>query len=291
MGRVAAVVANPDRRGVAEALVELIDGLRSRGWEARIDASLENLVEREAPVIDWQNHGADLVISLGGDGTLLSAARKLAGDPVPIFGVNLGGLGFLTATAPGPDMWKRIGQALDGTAPLERRMTLSVEVFRGGTPVGRYQALNDAVIHKGSGLRTLELELSVEGARLGSYLADGLIVSTPTGATGYNLSADGPLVVPDLDVIVVTPICAHTLAIRPIVSAPDKAVEVRVIAAEEGVFLILDGQTEIPLEVDDVLDIRRGASEVTLAGLDTAGYFERLRSKLTWGGRVVRTDT
>ncbi len=125
---------------------------------------------------------------------------------------------------------------------------------------------------------------------LGSYLADGLILSTPTGSTGYNLSAGGPLVVPDLDILLVTPICAHTLAIRPIVATPDERVDVDVEAGDEGMFLIVDGQVEVRLSIGDTIRVGRGDYRVALAGLDTGAYFERLRSKLMWGGRAARGE-
>ena len=140
------------------------------------------------------------------------------------------------------------------------------------------------MIHKGGSLRVIELRLSIGKDEIGSYLADGLILSTPTGATGYNLSADGPLVVPHLDLIVATPICAHTLAIRPIVLPADGPVEAVLVSGGQGAFLVLDGQVEERLEVGDRVSVRRGEYDVVLAGQDTGWYFERLRGKLMWGG-------
>jgi NAD+ kinase len=284
----AAIVANPNRTGVPEALAGLIDGLEARGWEPILDPALLAGVGFETAPFDWTDPQAQLVISLGGDGTLLSAARRVADRSIPLFGINLGGLGFLTAAAPDEAMWERLEAALEGRAPIEERMTLAAEVVREGKVICRHHALNDAVIHKGGGLRTIKLKLAVDEDVLSSYLADGLILSTPTGSTGYNLSAGGPLVVPNVDILLVTPICAHTLAIRPIVATPDERVDVDVEDGDEGMFLIFDGQVEVRLSIGDTVRVSRGDYRVALAGLDTAAYFERLRSKLMWGGRAAR---
>lgn len=266
-------------------LRNLLEGLSTRGWSASVDPALHAKFDLDAEPIDWEDPRADLVLTLGGDGTLLRAARQLAGRPIPIFGINLGGLGFLTAASPAA-LWPSLEAVLDGGAPVEPRMTLAAEVLREGRVRWRHHALNDAVIHKSGALRTLKLRLEIAGEELGAYVADGLILSTPTGATGYSLSAGGPLAVPDLDVILLTPICAHTLAIRPIVTAADRPVSVQMEAGGQGMLLIVDGQVEEPLERGDVVRVRRGDYRVSLAGLDTGAYFERLREKLMWGGRA-----
>jgi NAD+ kinase len=281
----AAIVANPRREGVAEILPQLADYLAARGWRAALDASLRDLLALDAEPLDWKDPAAELVITLGGDGTLLRAARGIAGRPIPIFGINMGGLGFLTATS-AAGAWDGLTAVLDGSAPRERRMTLVAEIVRRGRVVARHHALNEAVIHKGGSLRVIELRLSIGRDEIGSYLADGLILSTPTGATGYNLSADGPLVVPHLDLLVATPICAHTLAIRPIVLPADGPVEALLASRGPGAFLVLDGQVEERLELGDRVVVRRGDHEIVLVGLGTGSYFERLRGKLMWGGRA-----
>ena len=282
----AAIVANPRREGVAEILPQLAEYLTARGWRAAIDSQLLDLLALDADPVDWNDPTADLVITLGGDGTLLRAARRIAGRPIPIFGINMGGLGFLTATS-AAGAWNGLDAVLDGSAPRDRRMTLVAEILRAGQVVARHHALNEAVIHKGGSLRVIELRLSIGRDEIGSYLADGLILSTPTGATGYNLSADGPLVVPHLDLLVATPICAHTLAIRPIVLPADGPVEALLASRGPGAFLVLDGQVEERLELGDRVRVRRGDHEIILVGLDTGSYFERLRGKLMWGGRAT----
>lgn len=282
----AAVVVNPRRQGVDEILVRLTRYLEGRGWRAAVDPAIRDRLGLDADPLDWSSLEADLVVTLGGDGTLLRAARALAGRPVPVFGVNMGGLGFLTATS-AAGAWDGLDAVLDGRAPLERRMTLVAEILRGGIPIARHHALNEAVIHKGGSLRVIELRLSIGRDQIGSYVADGLILSTPTGATGYNLSADGPLVVPHLDLLVATPICAHTLAIRPIVLPADGPVDAVLASGGQGAFLVLDGQIEERLQVGDRVQVSRGDHELVLAGLDTGAYFERLRGKLMWGGRAT----
>lgn len=281
-----AVVANPARPGLDQALGSLVEGLAARGRRAQLEPELVRRGNLDVEPLDWKTLTAGLVITLGGDGTLLRAARLLGGRDVPIFGVNLGGLGFLTAAAQ-DDLWDRLDPALRGEAPTSRRMTLAAEVVRGERVLARHHVLNDAVVHKGGrGSRVLRLRLAIGGDDVGAYLSDGLILSTPTGATGYSLSAGGPLVVPELEVVVVAPICAHTLAIRPIVIQGDAPIEVRIEKATEMMHLVLDGQIEEPLMVGDVVRVRRGPHAVTLAGLDNGRYFEKLRRKLMWGGRA-----
>ena len=286
MGSRAAIVVNPRRPGVAEILPGLIGRLAEKGWAVAVDPAIRERFSLEAEPLDWSALEADLVVTLGGDGTLLRAARALRGREIPICGVNLGGLGFLTAI-PVTEVWDRLDAVLEGRAPVERRMTLTAEIVRGGESVARHHALNEAVLHKGGSLRVIELKLSIGADEIGSYLADGLILSTPTGATGYNLSADGPLVVPHLNLLVATPICAHTLAIRPIVLPADGPVEALLVAGGQGAFMVLDGQVEERLEVGDRVRVRRGDHDVLLAGHDTGGYFGRLRGKLMWGGRAA----
>jgi NAD+ kinase len=282
----AVVVANPARPGVVDALRAVVDGLAERGWRSAVDSAWLARTTIDADPIDWNDLGAELVVTLGGDGTLLHAVRELADRPIPVFGVNLGGLGFLTATRV-DTLWKRLEPALRGEGPVAQRMTLVAEVVRDGAAPVRHHALNDAVVHKGgSGSRVLRLALVVDGDAVGSYPSDGLILSTPTGATGYSLSAGGPLLAPDLDAMIVTPICAHTLAIRPIVIGADQTIEVRVEQSTDHAFLVVDGQVEEPLVTGDTVRVRKGDYRVALAGIDAGTYFEALREKLMWGGRA-----
>lgn len=281
----AAIVANPAREGVRGIVAELVRELAGRGWGAVIDqAEIEHLGV-EADPLSWDDLDTDLVLTLGGDGTLLHVARRLNGRQIPVFGINLGGLGFLTAASPG-DLWEKLEPALRGEAPVERRMMLLAEVIRSEECIRAGHSLNDAVIHKGEGHRVLQIEFEVDGVEVGSYLADGLIISTPTGATGYSLSAGGPLVMPEVEALLATPICAHTLAMRPLVVGRDACIEARVARVGKGTALVLDGQVEQPLLDGDIVRVSRSDRVVILAGLSAATYFERLRAKLKWGGRA-----
>ena len=279
----AAVVVNPRRQGVDEILVRLTRYLEGRGWRAAVDPAIRERLGLDVDPLDWNSLEADLVVTLGGDGTLLRAARALAGRPVPVFGVNMGGLGFLTATS-AAGAWDGLDAVLDGRAPLERRMTLVAEILRGGIPIARHHALNEAVIHKGGSLRVIELRLSIGHDEIGSYVADGLILSTPTGATGYNLSADGPLVVPHLDLLVATPICAHTLAIRPLVVRATSTIIIEPMAEwATDVLVSFDGQTGSPLTAGERVEVRRAEQRVRIVRMGEDGWFGRMRRKLHWG--------
>lgn len=281
----AAIVAHPDRPGVPDALKAVVAELVERGWSIAVEQErLGALDPSTAEPLDWDDLDADLVVTLGGDGTLLHAARRLAGRPIPIFGVNLGGLGFLTAGTP-DTFAEDIGAFLESDVPVVARATLAAEVRREGRPAARHHGLNDAVVHKGGGQRVLQLSLRVDGDELGSPPADGVIVSTPTGATGYNLSAGGPLVLPGVEAIALTLISPHTLAARPLVVSAASTIEIRVGRGGDDARLVLDGQVEEPLAVGDEVVVRRGERSVLLAGIGQGTYLRRLRSRFGWGER------
>jgi len=284
----AGIVANADRRGVAGMIARLSDELEAREWGVRVEPAVVERLGLDADPFDLEDSDLSLVFSLGGDGTLLRAARIVGSRGIPILGVNLGGLGFLTGADPST-LWERLDAILGGEAAIEHRTTLAAEVVRGGEVVARQSGLNDAVLHKGSTLRVFRVDLTVDGVAAGGYLADGLIVATPTGATGYNLSAGGPLVVPPLDVLVVTPICAHALAVRPIVVGAGRTIELTIDGRSEGASLVVDGQIEVPMEHGDAIRVRRGEHRVALVALDEGKYFGGLRDKLMWGGRAGAT--
>ncbi|MGI8510316.1 MAG: NAD(+)/NADH kinase [Gemmatimonadaceae bacterium] len=238
---------------------------------------------------------ADVVMSLGGDGTLLRAARFLAGAQVPIMGVNLGRLGFLTTC--GPDGVAEAVRVLAcGEYTVDHRMALRGEALRAGNPDesarpdGIWHALNEFVMHKGGFARMLTVRATVNGELLGVYTADGIVVASPTGSTAYSLSAGGPLISPALDSIIITPVSAHTLAIRPIVVPPDVEVILEAIDGPDEVLVTVDGQAGAQFGRGDRLLVRRASMPVCIVRLPGSGFFDRLRVKLGWGGLQARDE-
>jgi NAD+ kinase len=228
--------------------------------------------------------GADFIIILGGDGTLLSVSRHVKGKNIPILGVNLGGLGFLTEISV-EELPSMIEHLLKGEYALSKRIMLDVSVTREMENVFQYTLLNDAVITKDALARIIDIETYVNEEYLTTYKADGLILSTPTGSTGYSLAAGGPTLYPTLKNIVVTPICPHTLTNRPII-LPEQAVIKAVLRSRgERVVLTLDGQIGFPLEYGDEVLIKESPYTVSLVKSSSKGYFEILRTKLKWGER------
>ena len=227
---------------------------------------------------------ADLVVVLGGDGTLLSVARRATSRDVPILGVNLGGLGFLTETTT-EELFATLERILAGDYAIERRSLLTTTLIRDGQPVGTFQALNDAVINKGALARIMDLATWVDGKHLCTYKADGLIVATPTGSTAYSLAAGGPIVDATLGVVVLTPICPHTLTNRPVILPDQAEINVVIQTPDEDVTLTLDGQEGQPLKSGDTVSIQRSPVTVPLVISPNRTFFDVLRSKLRWGER------
>lgn len=225
----------------------------------------------------------DLIVVLGGDGTLLSMARAVGDLGVPLLGVNVGGLGFLTATTL-DEMSRALEAALAGGMAVEDRMMLRAEVVRNGQRLGDHVALNDVVITKSAMSRIINLTVSVESQYATAYRADGLIVSTPTGSTAYCLSAGGPIVFPGMDAVVLTPIASHTLTNRPIVLPGALRIEVTLNTDQE-VMLTLDGQVGVPLREHDVVAIEKAAARIRLLRFPHKDFFSVLRTKLKWGER------
>jgi NAD+ kinase len=225
----------------------------------------------------------DLVVVLGGDGTLLSVVRGDLGG-TPILGINMGTLGFLTEH-PQEKLFHMLHAALEGAVTMEERLRLEVSVLTPGRDPITRTALNDAVVNKSALARMLELSVHVDDEFVSRYKADGLIVTTPTGSTAYNLSAGGPILSPTLDVIGLTPICPHTLTNRPIALSADVVVEIRLESQSEEVYLTLDGQQGFPLTTRDLIRIKRCPEPVRLIVEPSRSYFQILHRKLKWGER------
>jgi NAD+ kinase len=277
-----AKVQDPRCREVAG---ELLVWLKNRGLVPLIEERLSRYLECENGFPGEEIPSkADLVVVLGGDGTLLSVARLVRKQEVPILGINLGSLGFLTEI-PVSGLYPALESYLRGDYTTSRRMMLSVSHTRGGETIGVYEALNDAVINKGAPAKIISLNTSVDSSFLATFKADGLIIASPTGSTGYSLSAGGPIVDPGNDCLLITPICSHTLTNRPLVVSADSKVIITLDSRIENVMLTLDGQVGVPLEYRDVLSVRRAEHRTRLMVSGATDYYEVLRTKLKWGER------
>jgi NAD+ kinase len=275
------VVGNPRYAGLAAILPGMAARAENLGLALLSEPALEPFWPRHLPPIG--SSPLDALITLGGDGTLLRGARLLRGAPIPVLGVNLGRVGFLTAAGK-DEAEPALERLARGEFVTEERRTLQAAIIasRGG-PSPLPVALNDVTIHKGGVARLISLNVRVNGQDVGNYSADGLIVATPTGSTAYSLSAGGPIIVPDVEALVITPICAHTLAVRPLVipsSAHISIVPIRPWA--EDLLVSVDGQQAMMLEADDRVELRQGDAPVLLVRFQT-DYFARMRASLRWG--------
>jgi NAD+ kinase len=268
----------------AEAIArELIPWLAENGHGVALLPELEALAECGAAVLPEEELGTkiDLLVVLGGDGTLLRGATIVGERRVPVLGVNLGTLGFLVPFPPS-EAREALGRALAGQLPLEERMRLRVRLHRSGEVTERV-ALNDAVLAQGAMARLVELTAQLDGQRIAVYKADGLIVSTPTGSTAYNLAAGGPILTPGQSALAITPICPHTLTHRPLVVPATSKIEIEVSGSSESIMLTVDGQWGYPLAPGDRVEVTQ-AAPLRLYRSEKP-YFEILREKLSWGSR------
>ena len=265
---------------------KLVPWLTGRGVKVRMQEDYQKLADGGSAAVPREQvtEGVDTVLVLGGDGTLLYAARLLEGSDQPILGINLGSLGFLTELGL-DELFGSLERVLDGEYTIERRVRLGVSLYRKSEQIGDYQVLNDAVINKGALARIIDLETHVDDQRVTNFQADGLIVSTPTGSTAYSLAAGGPIVEPTLDVIVISPICPHTLTNRPLVISGRSLVELCLRSDSGEVYLTLDGQEGTRLEQGDCVKIKASDSKVNLIRIGTRNFYDVLSSKLYWGHR------
>lgn len=265
-------------RWLAERLIELVGGPEIE--RERIEQATGCSV-REVPA-DKLAHEVDLVLVLGGDGTMIATARLIGDTEVPVLGVNFGGLGYL-AEFRFEELYAALESILAGNYRLDKRVMLDVELHRGKELITHNRVLNDVVINKSALARIIEIETYFNQQFVNSFRADGLIVSTPTGSTAYNLSAGGPVIFPSMNAVVVTPICPFTLSNRPIVVPDDAGIELRLKTENEEVALTLDGQVGFSLQVEDRVVIQKSHTTFNLIQPANRNYFDVLRDKLRWG--------
>ena len=277
------VICKPKGDRAEPVMRELVRWLESRDCEVVLDretAALAGLVSsngrEDVPAL------VDFLVVLGGDGSMLSVARSTGGLEVPILGVNLGSLGFLTETTL-DQLYPALERIFAEEFEIEERPMLAARILRGEEAVSEHEVLNDVVISKGAPARIIELEAYVDGRFVTCYRADGLIISTPTGSTGHSLSAGGPILTPSLPAIILNPICPFTLSNRPLVLPDNVKVEVALVTPEEDVHVTLDGQVGFALRHRDVVEVQKGSHCLRLAKLPENDYFSLLRNKLGWG--------
>jgi len=279
------IVVKPNKPETISLAKELIGWLGQRNIRVYLDASVAPTINHSLSCPrEEMSQWVDLLIVLGGDGTLLSAVRYLQGERVPILGVNLGGLGFLTEITL-EELYPVLERTLEGKIETEKRMKLSATVIRHGKKEGEYTVLNDVVISKTVLARIIHLRNSVNGVYVTTYRGDGVIISTPTGSTAYSLAAGGPIVHPSMDSVLITPICPHTLTNRPLLIPERATVEFTLETEESDVRLTLDGQVSYALLPFDRVVITKAKSHVFFIKSPFKDYFEILRTKLKWGER------
>jgi NAD+ kinase len=283
------LLANRAKEGADQVLREAVEWVRAHGAAVIVGQRLAAdgelaLAGVEFVAVERLGGACDVLISIGGDGTLIGAARAVMGSDTPVLGVNLGGkLGYLTELDAG-EMPEALAPLIEGGLLIEERMTLRGQLRRGGREAEEVFALNDLALVRGAKQGVLEVALEAEEEPLGRFLADGVVVCTPTGSTAYSLSAGGPVLHPNMDALVVTPICPHTLSIRPVVLAGDHEVRVTLGAADGEGRLTVDGHEELAVASGDSIHITRSPHRTRLVRWGTRSFYSRLREKLEWGG-------
>ena len=278
------ILCKLSRKEPQDILRELLPWLGERGCEVYVDQDTASRLNIEG--YDRQDIPAlvEAVLVLGGDGTMLSVNRLVAQAGIPVLGINLGSLGFLTEVNK-EEIYTAVEEMLSGRCVLEERLMLKTTLRRGGEVIDQVSVLNDVVINKGALARIIDLEVSVDQSYVTTYKADGLIIPTPTGSTAYSLSAGGPILYPTLENIVLTPICSHTLTNRPIVLSDKVSIAIKLRSSSEDVFLTLDGQVGCALKTDDVIEVVKADYKARLLVAGGTRYFDVLRKKLKWGER------
>ena len=282
----AAIISKPSKPELASILPDLLGWFRRHGYHLYLDQETAGYTTDHGEVLSRKEVGdkhPDFVLVLGGDGTLLSAARAVAHADVPILAVNLGSLGFLTEV-PLAEMYSTLEAVNQGHCPVEERSVLQCQLIRSEECIAQHFALNDVVVNKSAISRLVDFDLLIDGIFVFSYKADGVIIATPTGSTAYSLAAGGPIMMPAVEAFVVTPVCPHSLTHRPLVVTDKAQIELLVESGEEQAFLSIDGQVGMPVLQGDRIICRRASHSVKLMRVRRT-FFDVLRNKLKWGQR------
>ena len=284
--RIIGIIAKPKLSTASAVVNNLIEWCAVRQIQVNLDRETAAIVHQPEAGLEKSEliAASDLVIVLGGDGTLLSVARSMDAYEVPILAVNFGSLGFITEITL-EETFSNLESVLAGTASSQKRIMIDVDVVREGERFASYRALNDAVLTKGALARIIDIDVRIDNHFVATYKADGLIISTPTGSTAYALSAGGPIVYPTLEAMLITPIASHTLTFRSLVVPDSVTVEMSLKSTQESVFLTVDGQIGLPLKGEDHLCVRKSSSYLELIESSNKSFFDILRSKLKWGER------
>lgn len=280
------ICSKPNSAQAGAVVPELVAWLKARGIAIRADEETAAYSASPLPAFarELVPEGCDLIIVLGGDGTLLSVGRAMGRREIPLFPVNVGGLGFLTAIGVG-ELFPELERVFRGEPRVARRKLLQIEVLRAGEVVAGYEALNDAVLSKSSLARMIDLDTYVDDQFVCAYKADGLIVSTPTGSTAYSLSAGGPIIYPSVPAICLTPICPHMLTNRPVLVPETSVIKAQSRGPDESVYLTIDGQVGTPIREGDAVVCRSSERSLLLVRPPKLTFFDVLREKLKWGER------
>ena len=264
---------------------DLCGWLADKGVEVYLEEDLAKKIKNQKSATQKEiAELADIILVFGGDGTFLGVARIACKHGTPILGINLGGLGFLTEVTV-DEIHAMAERIISGDYEIEKRKMLQASIRRGEETIDSYDVLNDVVINKGAVARVIDLSIYIDGSHVTTYKADGIILSTPTGSTAYNLSAGGPIVHPGLRVIIITPICPHTLTNRPLIVPSDMKVEIKVSTHEPDTYLTLDGQIGVRLNSGDFVEVHKSESSVKLVKSPFRDFFTILKTKLMWGER------
>jgi len=280
------IISKPQQESICAVVPPLLEWLKQRNIEAECDRETAECIGPQCSATSREDLAkrADMLLVLGGDGTLLAVARAAGDRAVPILPVNLGSLGFLTSVKL-DELYGVLEEVLAGQSRVSERIQLETEVVRKGKAIELHHALNDAVLSKATLARIIDMQLNINGSYVCSYRADGLIISTPTGSTAYSLSAGGPIVYPVVDAFLITPICPHSLTNRPLVIPDSMVLELGFQAGDDAAYFTLDGQVGVKLEANDRVVIRKAATRLKLVRPSRKTYFEILRNKLKWGER------